>query len=86
MAMKTKTITRSKEKQIEMIAEEVKAVPPEGVQKNDEYYSMVTAGLVPLLIEEVKEQQKAIDVLFEEVKELKNEIKLKNSMTMIVTD
>jgi hypothetical protein len=47
--------------QVGLIAQEVQEVVPEVVEKKGEYYSLATANLVPVLIEAVKEQQRAIE-------------------------
>jgi frataxin-like iron-binding protein CyaY len=64
--------TRSEGQQLGMIAQEVMGVVPEVVQRKGEYYSMATAGLVPLLIEAVKDQQEIIDELIAKLDELEN--------------
>jgi len=57
------TETRGEGRQVGMIAQEVKEIVPEVVQKKGDYYSIATANLVPLLVEAIKEQQKEIDTL-----------------------
>jgi hypothetical protein len=47
--------------QVGLIAQEVEEVIPEVVEKKGDYYSLATANLVPVLIEAVKEQQRAIE-------------------------
>ena len=50
-------------RRVGLIAQEVEKVVPEVVDKKGEFYSMATAGLVPVLIEAIKEQQEQIDEL-----------------------
>jgi hypothetical protein len=50
-------------RQVGMIAQDVKEVVPEVVEKKGEYYSMAKASLIPLLIEAIKEQQEEIEAL-----------------------
>ncbi len=46
-----------------LIAQEVKEVVPELVEKKGEYYSLATSNLVPLLIKAIKKQaSKIIDL------------------------
>ena len=58
---------RPKGLQIGLVAQEVKDIIPEVVEKKGEYYSLATANLVALLIEAVKEQQEQIKGLKEEI-------------------
>jgi hypothetical protein len=48
---------------IGMIAQNVKKVEPQVVDRKGEYYSMATANLGPLLVEAIKEQQEQIEEL-----------------------
>jgi hypothetical protein len=50
-----------KGQQMGLIAQDVKEIVPEVVEKKGEYYSLATSNLVPLLIEAIKEQQTAIE-------------------------
>jgi hypothetical protein len=58
--------------QVGLLAQEVEVVMPQVVSTNEEGYKSVDyAKLIPLLIEGMKEQQKQIEQLRQEVKELK---------------
>ena len=62
-----------KSKKIGLIAQEVKEILPEVVEKDDrDRYSVAYGNMVGLLIEGIKEQQEQIDELKKEVEELKN--------------
>jgi len=76
---KDESIMLSKSKQLGLIAQEVEKVIPEVVREQDrtgdEKFKIVDYDkLVPLLIEGIKEQQKQIDSLKEQIKELKIKI------------
>ena len=59
--------------QIGLIAQEVEEIIPEIVQENENGYKTVAYGnVVALLIEAIKDQQKQINALQEEIKTLKN--------------
>ena len=56
-----------------MILQEIEKVLPEVVtQRNDGYLAVKYEKIIPLLIEGFKEQQKEIELLKEQIKELKN--------------
>jgi hypothetical protein len=57
------TESRPPGQQMGLIAQDVKEVAPQVVERKGEYYSIATAGLVPLLIEAIKEQQRQIEEL-----------------------
>jgi hypothetical protein len=58
--------------QIGVLAQEVEQVLPEAVSTNEEGNKMISyASLIPLLIESIKEQQKAIDALKAELATIK---------------
>ncbi|MFC1683791.1 tail fiber domain-containing protein, partial [Candidatus Zixiibacteriota bacterium] len=61
--------------QMGMIAQQVKEVVPEVVQKKGEYYSMATASLVPLLIEAMKELRAENGELRKEIEAIKAEFR-----------
>ena len=57
-----------------VIAQELEKVLPEVVtQRQDGYLAVKYEKIIPLLIEGFKEQQKEIELLKEQIKELKNE-------------
>ena len=57
-----------------VIAQELEKVLPEVVtQRQDGYLAVKYEKIIPLLIEGLKEQQKEIELLKEQIKELKNE-------------
>jgi len=58
-------------RQTGLIAQEVEKVLPEVVGTDEEYKSVAYGNMVGLLIEAIKEQQEQIDILKEEIEELK---------------
>jgi trimeric autotransporter adhesin len=64
---------RDSTQQIGLIAQEVQKVYPQLVKQNaDENLSLNYIGLVPVLLEGIKEQQKEIEELKQAVKKLQN--------------
>ena len=64
---------RDTTQQIGLVAQELQKVYPQLVtQKNDGVLSVNYIGLIPVLIESIKEQQKQIEELKSEMKQLKN--------------
>ncbi len=63
--------------QIGFIAQDVEKVLPEVVTKNGDNYGMQYAPIAALLVEGMKAQQKKIDELEKEIKELKEMLKQK---------
>jgi hypothetical protein len=59
-------------KQIGVIAQDVEKVFPELVGENEGYKTTNYIGLIPVLIEAVKEQQQMIDELKTQIKQLQN--------------
>jgi len=59
--------------QIGFIAQEVSEILPEVVDKSGDYYSMQYAPITALLVEAMKEQQKLIEDLENEIEKLKKE-------------
>jgi hypothetical protein len=57
--------TYGKDREIGVIAQEVEAVFPELVNTIDDQKMVNYVGLIPILIEAIKEQQKQIDLLRE---------------------
>lgn len=58
--------------QVGLIAQDVKPIIPEVVSKNNEgYYSISYGGIIPILVEAIKEQQEMIFELQKEIEELK---------------
>ena len=67
------TSNHLKSKQIGFIAQEIKEVVPEVVNKSGKYYTVQYAPLTALLVEAVKEQQKRINELETKILNLQNE-------------
>jgi hypothetical protein len=62
----------SADEQVGVLAQEVEQVLPQAVSTNEEGNKMISyASLIPLLIESIKEQQKAIDALKAELATIK---------------
>jgi hypothetical protein len=56
------------------IAQDVKKVVPELVRENEDgLLSMRHQGVIPILVEAIKEQQKQIDSLQEQIKKMSSE-------------
>ena len=64
---------RGNDKQIGVIAQEVQAVFPELVSDRSEHLSVNYSGLIPVLIEAVREQQEMIDQLKKKVETLEKQ-------------
>jgi hypothetical protein len=74
------------DRQVGVVAQEVEKVLPEIVSEEGTGLKSLDYGkLVPLLIEAIKEQQRTIGQLSEEIREIKKELNLKGSMTMAGT-
>ena len=57
---------------IGFIAQEAEKIIPEVVDDKGKYYSMQYAPITALLVEAIKEQQKMIEELKQEIEKLKN--------------
>lgn len=74
-------------KQVGVIAQEVENILPEIISKDNAGLKSLDYGkLVPLLVEAIKEQQKTIVELTEEMEEIKREFKLRNSVAMATSN
>ena len=67
------TETMGNEKHIGLLAQDVEKVFPELVGENEGYKTTNYTGLIPVLVEAIKEQQQMIDELREQIKQLKSE-------------
>jgi len=62
---------KEEKQQVGVIAQEMEKVLPEVVNQNDQgFYSVSYGGVVPVLIEAIKEQQKEIEKLKEMISKL----------------
>lgn len=74
-------------RQVGVVAQEVEDVLPEIVSRDNNGLKSLDYGkLVPLLVEAIKEQQRTITELTEEMKNITRELKLKRSLAVDNTD